>query len=368
MARTTISSSDADKKRAWEEKLFRDTAVNSYFMGKFTGGSVTKFVEKGGAFESAPKDVIHIKENLLLKGKTKAQEGEKMTFTLIPRIDPTVDAGVTSGQTLKGKELALNKYHFSIELERYRQAVSAGTPLDWHRAMYAMPVESRNALLEWGKDKIDLLCARALEAAPSNIFYKTSDSGPVLVRTGVLATAKSALTAANSKLTPQMVSYMKTWARTGGGRTNAVPLRPLTIDGSPHYVFLTYEDAIFDWKNNSDVMTAHEYALQRGYDNPIFKGASYVWDGVIIHTHEFVTKGTDGGSGSVPYCYGHLLGSQALVWAWGEKPSIVEDTEDYEEDLFFAWRMTAKVSVPSFNNQTFGSISCLVSRTNISGT
>lgn len=368
MARSTMATSDNLRKEAWEEELFRDTVVNSYFLSKFAGNATSNFVEKGAKFESAPENVIQIKTNLEMKGKTKTTDGDKVTFGLVPRIDPTTNAGVTSGQTLKGKEVALSWYNYSLELERYRQAVSAGGHMDWQRASFDMPVESRSALLTWGAEKMDLLCFQALESAPTNIFYKTSDTGPTMARTGTLATAKTALTAADSKLTPAFISYLKTWALTGGGRASAVPIRPVIVDGQPFYVFLTHPDAVFDWKNNSTAMQAMREAMERGKENPLFKGASYIWDGVVIHTHEFVSKGTDGGGASVPWCYGHLLGAQALCWAWGERPSVVEDTEDYEEDLFYAWRITAKVGSPKFNSQTYGSITSLISRTNVSGT
>lgn len=368
MARSQMTTSDSLRKEAWEEELFRDTVVNSYFLSKFAGNATSSFVEKGAKFESAPENIIQVKTNLEMKGKTKTRDGDKITFGLVPRIDPTTNAGVTSGQTLKGREVALSWYNYSLELERYRQAVSAGGHMDWQRASFDMPVESRSALLTWGSEKMDLLCFQALEASPSNILYKTSDTGPVLAKTGTLATAKTALTAADSKITPAFLDYVATWARTGGGRASAVPIRPIMVDGKPYYVYLTHPDAAFDWGNNSTAMQAMREAEVRGKENPIFSGASYVWKGVIIHTHEFVTVGEDAGAGSdVAYTYGHLLGAQALCWAWGERPSVVEDTEDYEEDLFYAWRMTGKVGSPKFNSQTYGSLATLISRTNISG-
>ena len=131
---------------------------------------------------------------------------------------------------------------------------------------------------------------------------------------------------------------------------------------------MTHPDAHFDWGNDSTAMQAMREAEVRGKENPIFKGAEYVWKNVIIHTHEFVTTGEDAGSGSnVPWTYGHLLGAQSIIAAFGERPSIVEETEDYEEDLFFAWRITAKFDTPEFNSKRYGSISSVISRTNISG-
>lgn len=375
MARTTMTTADALRKQAWEEMLFRDTVVNSYFLSKFAAQDMTNFVKGTGwkgdtLYEGAPSGLIHVKADLGAKGRTRTRNGDKINFGIIPRIDPKTNRGVTSGQTLKGKEVALSWYSDSVELERYRQAVSGGNTMDWSRASFDMPQESRNALLTWGAETMDLLCFEALESTSTSptFFYKTSDSGPTVAKTTTLSTAKTALTAADSKITPEYLDFLKTWCVTGGARTGGqVPLRPLMVDGKPYYVFLTHPDATFDWRNDSTAMQAMREAEVRGASNPIFAGATYVWNGMIIHTHEFVTTGTDAGSGSnVPFCYGHILGQQALVVGFGEKPSIVEDTEDYEEDLFYAWRVTMKTKAPAFNSKRYGSISTLISRTQIS--
>lgn len=367
MAKTTMETTDALRKQAWEETLFRDTTVNSYFLSKFAGVATTSFTEKGIPLESAPNNIIQIKSDLGAKGATKTRNGDKVAFGLIPRLDPKTYQGVTSGQTLKGKEIKLNWYDYSLELERYRQAVSAGGNMDWNRASFDIPLESRSALLTWGAEKMDLLCFQALEAGPTNIFYKTSNTGPVVAKTATLATAKAALTAADSRITPAFLDWLRVWAMTGGAR-KIIPIRPVMVDGKSYYVFLTHPDAEFDWGNDSTAMQAMREAEIRGKENPIFTGADYIWKGIVIHTNENITIGTDGGGAAVPWCYGHLLGAQSLCVGFGERPSIVEDTEDYEEDLFYAWRVTMKVGAPKFNSQIYGSISTLISRTNISGT
>lgn len=363
MGQTAITASDNLRKQAWEEKLFRDTLVESYFMTRF-GGQGFQNLQKGMPFSSTPNDLIHIKTNLEAKGRTKTRKGDKITFGLVPRIDPDTHPGVVSGQTLKNKEIVLSWYDFSLELERYRQAVSAGTPIDWHRASFAMALEARTALLNWGVEKMDLNCIDALDSSPTKIFYKTSSG---VVTTTTHATAKSALTIANGKLTPQMVSFIATWAKTGGGRSY-IPLRPIYVKGRPYFVILVHSDVIYDWKQDSTVFQAWREAKERGDENPIFQGASYIWDNCVIHEYENISIGTNAGSGSdVPYAQCYIMGAQALSWAWGERPSMVEETRDFEEELYYAWRMTAKVGKPVFNSKDYGSLCFLVSRTNVSG-
>ena len=364
MAQTSIATSDNLRKEQWEEMLYRDTLVESFFMGRFAGYSVQNLL-KGMPFESTPNDILHIKTTLEAKGKTKTREGDKITFGLIPRISPTTHPGVTSGQTLKGKEVSLSWYNFNLELERYRQAVSAGTPIDWHRAAFAMAPEARTALQNWGIERLDRLSIDALDVVTnSKIFYKTSSG---TTSTDTWATATAALTTANGKLTPAMVSFIGAWCKTGGGRTR-IPLRPVYVAGKPYYVWVVHPDVLYDWKQDSTVFQAWREAQARGDENPIFHGASYIWDNNVIHEYENISVGTDAGSGSdVPYAKCHVLGAQSLCWAWGERPSMVEDTDDYEEELYYAWRMTGKAGKPNFNSQDYGSVMVALARTNVAG-
>jgi len=52
------------------------------------------------------------------------------------------------------------------------------------------------------------------------------------------------------------------------------------------------------------------------------------------------------------------MGAHPLL-GLGRRPSIVEDTDDYEETFNFAWRMTSKVGKPVFNSLDYGSVLCI---------
>lgn len=370
MARTTMTTSDALRKQQWESTLFRDTIKETYFVRLFAGQAFQR-LESGFSMPSdrdydlsGPNDIVHVKMNLKKQAGSKSKgEGDKITFGLVPRIDPATNPGVTTGQTLKGKEVALSWYNYSIELARYRQAVSLGQPIDWHRSMFPIPEESRAALNNWGIEKMELLCHQALDASPTKTFYKTSSG---VTSNATYATALAAITDADSKLTPAMVDWIAAWAKTGGGR-GQIPLRPVKIKGRDYYVLLVYPDVIYDWRQDSSVQQAWREAEVRGSENPIFSGAKLIYNNVVIHENENVTVGTDGGGAAVPYAHCHLMGAQSLCWAWGEMPSIVEDDEDYQEDHFAAWRVTCKVGKPKFNSVDYGSVSVVVSRSNVAG-
>lgn len=365
--KTTMSTSDSARKIIWEESLFRDIVNGGYFLPRFASEAVES-LNNGYPFESSPDNIIQVTTKLESRGRSKTMPGDKITFTLIPRIDPKVYPGVRSGQTLENKEVNLSWYTCSLELERYRQGVSLGGVMDWQRSSFDIPDASRVHLKAWGVELMDLLCIEALDTSPTSVFYSTDGTVANSTRTTSYATAFSAITT-SSKLTPELISLVKTWATTGGAHTaGQVPLSPIYVDGEPFYVLLVHPDALFDWVTDSEVQQAHREARERGRENPIFKGAQYIWDGVVIHAYPNVTIGTNAGAGgNVPYAHCHFLGAQALLWAWGERPSIVERDVDYEEDFFAAWRMTARVAKPTFNSKDYGSVSVLVARRNISG-
>lgn len=339
MAKTAFATNNALTKKLYEEKLFRDTIKESYF---------SKFMGEGS------ENIVQV-NNALTK-----DQGDNVTFGIRMRLSGD---GVTSGMTLEGNEEALTTYDFGVALEQYRHAVRDRGALDRQRAMFSIDSESETALRDWGAEKIDKLCFEALNAAPSKIFYKTSAG---VLSTGTAATAKSALTAADSKLTIPMLQNMRTWCLTGGNRSQT-PIRPIKVEGKNHYVLLVHPDVAYDIKQDSTYTGYVQYAMERGDSNPLFTGSVAIVDGVVIHSHENMPIATDGGSGSVAWSKAALVGAQALCWAWGQRPKLVQKNFDYDNEHGYAWGLIAGVGAPKFNSVIYGSVGIYLARTNISG-
>src|SRR5574343_39398 len=346
MAKTTFSTSDALTKKAWEEKLFRDSVKESYF---------SKFLSSGA-------DNIVTEKTQLTKDK-----GDEITVGLRMRL---AGAGVSEGQPLEGNEEKLSTYSMKITLKQYRHAVRDDGEMSRKRAMFSISDEATMGLKDWMTEKIDQLCfdevgiGSGATVDPSKIFYKTSAG---VLATGTAATAKSALTAADSKLTLNMISFIKTWAQTGGNRAY-VPVRPVKIKGKDYFVLLTHNDALYDLRADTNFQQAMREAEVRGSENPLFTGAVAIWDQVVVHAHENAAIATDAGAGSnVPWTKSVLLGAQALCWAWGKRPEVVEETFDYQNEQGFAIGMIAGVKKSKFNSLDYGSLGIYLSRTNVSG-
>lgn len=340
MAETYFTTDNALTKKAWDEKLFRDSVKESYFE-KFMGESASS--------------LVHVKSQL------EKSQGDKITFGIRMRL---TGAGVTSSGTLEGNEESLTTYDTSVLLEEYAHAVRDRGPLTRQRAMFSIDAESKAALKDWMSEKIDSLAFTAILASPTKIFYKTS--GSTLVGTTSAATAKAAMDATNSKITPAFISALKTWAMTGGNRA-AVPLRPVRVEGREYFVLLVHPDCMYDLKVDTTFSQALREAQERGPQNPLFRGATAIWDGVVIHEHENCTIAADGGGASVAWAKGVFMGAQALVWAWGQRPQTVSRDFDYGRQHGFATSIISGTAKPTFNSVDYGSLGVYLARTNISG-
>lgn len=340
MATTSFSTSNALTKKAWELKLFREAQKESYFS-KFMGES--------------SDSLVYVKTQL------EKDYGDKITFGIRMRL---TGAGVTSGTTLEGNEEALTTYDHSITLEQYRHGVRDNGAMTRQRAMFSISKESEDALKDWGAEKIDTLCFSALEATPTQVAYKTNST--TFLYTTTAATASGALVAADSKLTLNFISFLKTLAKTGHNRAFN-PIRPVKVGGRAYYILLVHPDVMFDLRIDSGFQQAFREAEVRGPENPLFKGATAIWDGVVIHEHETVSIATNAGAGSnVPWSKCTLMGAQALCWAWGQRPEVVQETFDYGDQVGHAWGMISATNKPKFNSIDYGSLGVYVSRTQVS--
>lgn len=347
MAKTNFSTSNDLTKKAWEEKLFRDSVKESYFS-KFQG--------------SGSDSVVQVKEQL-----TK-DKGDQITFGLRMRL---TGAGVTSGQILEGNEERLVTYSNPVRLEQYRHAVRDDGAMSRQRAMFSISDEARAAIKDWMSERVDQLQFDAIGVGagttvePSQIFYRTGAS--TFLGTATAATARTALVAGSSTLTLNFISFIKAFAKTGGDR-RYIPLRPVKVEGKEYYVLLVHPDALFDLKASSEYQQAQREAQERGKTNPLFTGAAALWDGVVIHEHENCAIRTDGGaSANVPWTRAVFMGAQALCWAWGQRPEVIQETFDYKNEEGYGISMIAGVAKSRFNSLDYGSLGVFLSRTNVAG-
>lgn len=339
MAETTVASGSALRKKLYDEKLFRDVVKESYWA-RFMGRS--------------SKAACHVKTDL------EASQGDEIVYPLRMRL---TGQGVEDDAILEGNEEDLTLYSDSLVLKQYRHAVKDNGAMTRKRTAFDIEKESELALMDWGNEKIDALCFAAILDSPTKVFYRNSTGA---VAADSAANAKTGLTLGSSKINTVLLSALKAWAKTGGGRSY-VPIRPLKVDGVNYYTYLTHPDALHDFEQDSTYQSAMREAYDRGKDNPLFRGSFAIWKNVVIHEHENCTTATDGGGSTVPWNKGVFFGAQGLLWAFGERPTMLKKNFDYENKKAMKWGVIAKSKKPVFNSLDYGSVGVYVERTNISG-
>lgn len=329
MALTEFTTNDPLAVKLWHEKLYRDARKGAYFS-RFMGES--------------PDSVAQVKTNL-----TK-QKGDQIHFGIRMRL---TGSGVTGDEVLEGNEESLVTYEFAVTVDQLRHAVRSKGRMSDRRVMFSVPEESRSALRDWMSEKIDDKCFTALDANPTKVFYGGNATSTADIDT-------------SDKLSLDLITRIKTWAMTGGNRTQPA-LRPILVHGKRYFVLLVHPDVAYDIATDPEWKQAQREAEVRGKENPIFTGALGIWQGVAIHSHENTPIVTNWGSGSnVPGAQCQFLGAQSLCWAWGERPFVREETFDYGNQHGHAIGMVYGVGKPVFNSKDYGSIAVFVARTQIS--
>jgi N4-gp56 family major capsid protein len=107
--------------------------------------------------------------------------------------------------------------------------------------------------------------------------------------------------------------------------------KPIVVDGEPVYAMVVNPYALHQLKRETEYRDWVREAHIRGADNPFFKGATAMIDGMVIYGSFNAPISTDGGAGgTVPYTRGVAFGSEAFVEGLDENVHSAEDTFDYE--------------------------------------
>lgn len=321
-----LSSSAVTVKKLIENKLWKQALIDS-FWAPFHGTDMNSLVQK--------------RTNL-----TK-EAGKGEVFTIRKKL---VGAGVEGDAQLEGNEEALDTASFETSLQIYRHATKLKKGLTAQYDEFNMPQEAQNALKDWMAEKIDDKHFEAIYANHTNIVYGGDASS--------LGTIEAA-----DKVTPTLLRKINAQAKTGFGR-RINPLVPVKYKGKSYYIFLAHPYAIYDLKEDTDMKQYMINALPSSMtENPIFSGADFIFDGLVIISHEKVAIGNNGGAGSVPYSKNLLLGAQSLLFTEGKRPRIIPQTGDYDYISSYGIEAIFHVDKPKFDSFDHGSIEVITSRT-----
>lgn len=370
MANTSGNSSA--RQQLYQKELFKDREDKLYFMAN-------------GMMGEGEDNIVQVKADL------KKEQGDTINFFLTAKLNNQV---ITGDSEVEGNEEEISSYAESVSINQARQAVRLKGNYDEQRIAYNMREDAKNKLSIYmneflerqifmklgGVTEVDLTdvggnvysldatfsnsatpVPAADEAAGSGTRYICSD-----------AAGLDSL-AATDILTTDLITRAKVKAQVGSG---GVPrIKPVRIKGKDYFIMFIHPWQAADLKTDSSSKwyAANRDAQVRGDDNPLFTGALGVWDGVIIHEHEYVptcqaSSNFDGsGTAAGAQAFRSLLcGCQAAVMAETNKSMLmIEKAFDYENKMGYAINFIGGVQKPTFNSIDYGVVTVDTGATNL---
>ena len=358
-------SINALRPEIWAKELWKDAMDNMYFTQNGMMG-------KGKGDTNA---VVWVNKDL------KKSKGDTVTVPLTTKLSGN---GVDGDSELEGNEEAISAYSESILIDQKRFGVRLTGQLDEQKNAYDMRTDAKNKLSirlqEFIERQIFLKLAGVTNTSLTDIAGTVVDATcawsntPDYIPDADTAagygdrylcadyTSGAASLATTDLLTPALISRAKIKAQIANPK-----VLPLRIKGKDYYVLFVHPYQAFDLKNNATYAQAQREAASRGSDNPIFTGALGIWDGVIVHEHEYVPwldisvagnsfRGAATGTNFTADCCRALLcGRQAVAYVQAKNPnSWVEKSFDYKNKTGFATGLIGGIQKVLFNSKEYG--------------
>lgn len=319
----------------WAKELQSEVSKGVYF---------SKFMGEG------PGNAIHVKQ--MEEGK-----GKDVTFGLVNQL---TGSAITGDSSLEGNEQSLSTFSNTVSTNQKRLAVRDTGKFANSKVLYDFRSTSLDLLKTQYAELIDADIFSALSATSGTHAYYRADAS-----TSVYATSdpKAALADADS-ITLADISALKTLAQIGGSANYR--MRPIRVDGNDYYVLVLHPEVAYDLFELDEFQQIQREAQVRGDDNPLFKGALGIYNGVVIHAHEGVNTFDDGGGAAVKGSRNLFMGAQAACFAEASDMMWVEKTFDYGNQLGISASKIYGVDISDYNSKDYGVIQYVSARTDLS--
>ncbi len=324
-------SNAALRPELWRKQLFADVRDNLY-MTRFLGSNAQAMIQEV--------------EDLKATAGTNVSVGLGMKLS---------GAGVTGDDELEGNEESMTDYDEDLAVDQLRHAVRLKGSMDEKKNAYNMRTSAKDRLADWWAERIDQEIIDKLCGKSSSTF---SNTPTVTVATRSIAaggvgtiTNIGSITSA-MKMDSKLLDAAKQMAKLAEPK-----IRPMRVGGKEHYVAILHPYDMTNLKQDPVVHQALREAEDRGKENPIFSGAEFVWNGIILHEHEYIYRANDGSSSYV--ARNILCGQQAGLFAWGQPVKWVEKSFDYGNSWGFSVGAIFGCIKPMFNVLDYGVITML---------
>ena len=303
MAKTTPANVDSSIQELWARLTLRDHLRKGFWASKAGVEGSGAAVIRRTDLVTNPGDTIHIQIT-----------------------NPLTGAGVSGDTTqLEGSEENLTTSSLKVVPEFYRHAVR------WYRrankkSLIDLRGEARMRLAEWGGEKMDdLRFASFTSSANINGETYTPNVRCVGGGTGVGDVGAADTLSVEEIQKVKLALYNQ----------RALPLR--TEDGEDIFGLVAHQNAVFNLKRSSEYRDWVREAEVRGKDNPFFRGALCMVDGMVIFQHSNVPVAAGAGAGGIDVARNIAFGAEAFIEGIDENPSWDEDDFDYGNEFGIAY-------------------------------
>jgi N4-gp56 family major capsid protein len=277
----------------------------------------------------------------------KVDKGNKINFGLGMKLS---GSGVTGDSEMEGNEEKMTEYEEDITIDQIRNAVRLTGKMDEKKTIYDMRVRAKNSLADWMAEYIEADMFAKLCGKTSVTFANTPTAAAATraIYAGGQASIGAITTA--MKMDTKVLDLAKQTAILASPR-----IKPIKVNGKEYFVAILHPYDATNLRQDPVWNQAQREANVRGEENPIFSGALGIYNGIVIHEHEYVYR-TNDGSGSAYVARNLLCGQQAGVIAWGQNVDWVEEYKDYKNKYSVCCGAIFGTLKPMFNSVDYGVI------------
>lgn len=351
MANTSFAVNHPMAQKLWSAKLFQDAVANT-FWGKFLGKGSSSLIQHKTETQKDKGDRIRVGLRALLTG-----------------------AGVQGDNTQEGNEEAFSVYNDDLLIDQLRHAVRSGGKMSEQRVPFEVREEGREALQDWWSERMDTAMANQLTGNTGESDTKKTGNNATIAPSS--ANSVTRIICGNSHGSEASLSATTTHAikltdldrAVAFAKVQSPRIRPIRVDGKEMWVTFLHPYQVYQLRR--DASTAGNFfdvqkaALQGGKisDNPIFTGASFVYNNVIVHEWAYlpVIAGTPNSGSAADFRRGVFCGAQAALFGCGQggspnKMSWNEELFDYGNQLGISAGMIHGIKKTQFNSNDYATI------------
>lgn len=352
MTTTPFGVNDTVTAKLWAKKLYSDTIARTYF---------SQFASE------SPDSAFQVKTEL------SKEAGDRIRFTLRGNLEQD---GISGDGQVSGNEESLQFFTDDVLIDSLDFAVKVpnrGT-ISQQRVPFDIRGECKAALEDIWAERLDRcvfnqLAGNTIEADTRYTGMNATIAATTgrIIRGGAVAN-DSLLTSSSQAFTLNLLDKAVTLMKQRDSNNN-YRVRPIRVAGYRKPVWLCFVHPNQLYQMRSDASTAGNFfdlykaALQGGLypDNPIFSGAAFEYNGVLVHESELLPQGNHSSAYVANTRRAVVCGAQALTVAYGKgfeggSMKWIEELSNYEKQFGVDSHMIFGMKKTQFNSKDFGTM------------